>query len=241
MLPLIIGVIALLLLFFKFLGYAKKRNKATSLKVGKKTYVEELLYTFHLIFHPFDGFWDLKHEKRGSVRAGSTILAVTIVAFFYQAIGTGYMHNPKGDYSTVFLQIIAVLVPVLLWIVGNWCLTTLFDGEGSFKDIYIATTYSLAPLPLFVILSTILSNVLTISEGSIVTLLVSIGYVWVGILLFFGMVVTHDYSIGKNVITTLGTIVAMAVIMFIIILFSSLLMKMITFVIAIFTEIGNRM
>ena len=240
MLPLIIGVIALLLLFFKFLGYAKKRNKATSLKVGKKTYVEELLYTFHLIFHPFDGFWDLKHEKRGSVRAGSTILAVTIVAFFYQAIGTGYMHNPKGDYSTVFLQIIAVLVPVILWIVGNWCLTTLFDGEGSFKDIYIATTYSLAPLPLFVILSTILSNVLTISEGSIVTLLVSIGYVWVGILLFFGMVVTHDYTTGKNVITTLGTIVAMAVIMFIVILFSSLVMKMATFLISFGTEIINR-
>jgi hypothetical protein len=73
-----------------------------------------------------------------------------------------------------------------------------------------------------------------------VNLIVTIGYVWVAILLFFGMVVTHDYSIGKNVITTLGTIVAMAVIMFIIILFSSLLMKMITFVIAIFTEIGNR-
>jgi hypothetical protein len=98
----------------------------------------------------------------------------------------------------------------------------------------------LAPLPLFVILSTILSNVLTISEGSIVTLLVSIGYVWVGILLFFGMVVTHDYTTGKNVITTLGTIVAMAVIMFIVILFSSLVMKMATFLISFGTEIINR-
>ena len=54
------------------------------------------------------------------------------------------------------------------------------------------------------------------------------------------MVVTHDYSTGKNVITTLGTIVAMAVIMFIIILFSSLVVKMVTFVISIITEIGNR-
>jgi len=73
-----------------------------------------------------------------------------------------------------------------------------------------------------------------------VSMLVTIGYIWVGILLFFGMVVTHDYTTGKNVITTLGTIVAMAVIMFIAILFSSLVMKMVTFLIAIFTEIGNR-
>ena len=63
----------------------------------------------------------------------------------------------------------------------------------------------------------------------------------VGILLFFGMSVTHDYSIGKNIITTLGTIVAMAVIIFIAVLFSSLVMKMAGFIIGIFTEIGNRM
>ena len=240
MIPLIIGVIVLLLLFFKFLGWAKKKNKATSLKVGKKTFGEELVYVTHLIFHPFDGFWDLKHEKRGSVRAATTILGVTIVAFFYQAIGTGYMHNPKGDYSTVFMQIVAVLVPVILWVIGNWCLTTLFDGEGSLKDIYIATCYSLAPLPVFVILSTILTNVLTVSEGGIIGLLVGFGYVWVGILLFFGMAVTHDYTTGKNLIAVIGSVVAMAVIMFIVILFSSLVMKMALFLISLFTEVFDR-
>ncbi len=240
MLPLVIGALALIVLFFKFLGYAKKRNKAATLKVGKKSYAEELLFVTHIIFHPFDGFWDLKHEKRGSVRAGTTILLVTILAFFYQAIGTGYMHNPRGDYSTVFLQVIAVIVPVILWVVGNWCLTTLFDGEGSFKDIYIATCYSLAPLPLLVTISTILTNVLTVTEGSIITLLVTFGYIWVGILLFFGMVVTHDYTTGKNFIATIGTIVAMAVIIFIILLFSSLVIKMISFLVALFTEIFNR-
>ena len=240
LLPIVIVVIAIIVLLVKFLGYAKKRNKAVSLKVGKKTYAEELLYVFHLIFHPFDGFWDLKHEKRGSVRASLTIMLITIVAFFYQAIGQGYSFNPRGDYSTVFVQVIAVAVPVILWCVGNWCLTTLFDGEGSFKDIIIATGYSLAPLPVFVILSTILTNLMTAQEGSMVNLLVSIGYVWVGFLLFFGMMVVHDYSMGKNFATVLGTIVAMAIIIFVIVLFSSLVAKMVTFVFAIFSEIGNR-
>jgi hypothetical protein len=61
------------------------------------------------------------------------------------------------------------------------------------------------------------------------------------LLLFFGTLVTHDYSLGKNFITILGTILAMAVIMFVIILFSSLVIKMVTFVIAVFKEVGNRM
>jgi len=233
-------LIIVLVLFFKFLGYAKKKNKATSLKVGRKTYWEELLYSFHLVFHPFDGFWDLKHEKRGSVRAATTILGIAIISMFYQSIGKGYLFNPRGTYSTIFFAILTIAVPVFLFAVSNWCLTTLFDGEGSFKDIYIATCYSLAPLPLFVIISTVLTNVLTASEGSIVSLLVTVGFVWVALLLFFGMVVTHDYSIGKNIITIIGTIVAMVVIMFVAILFSSLIIKMVSFLISLFAEIGNR-
>ena len=236
-----IAAIALIVGAVKFLGYAKRKNKETSLKVGRKTYWEELLYSFHLCFHPFDGFWDLKHEKRGSVRAASTILGITIIALFYNTIGKGYLFNPEDKYSSVFVSILSVALPVILWSASNWCLTTLFDGEGSFKDIYIATCYSLAPLPLFLIVSTILTNVMTTTEGSMVSLLVTVGLIWTAMLLFFGTLVTHDYSLGKNVITMLGTILAMLVIMFVTILFSSLVMKMVSFVIAIFKEIGNRM
>ncbi len=240
LLLILVLAIGLIVLVVKFFGYASKKNKVTTLKVGKKTYWEELIYAFYLVFHPFDGFWDLKHEKRGSVRASATIMGITILAFFYQAIGRGYTFNPTNEYSTIFMQILSVAMPILLWCVANWCLTTLFDGEGSFKDIFIATGYACAPLPVFVIISTILTNVMTQSEGQIVNLLVTFGYIWVGILLFFGMVVTHDYSINKNFVTVLGTIVAMAVIMFVVILFSSLVMKMLTFVVSIFSEIGSR-
>jgi len=202
--------------------------------------VEELLYAFHLPFHPFDGFWDLKHEKRGSVRAATTIIALTVLAFFYQSIGQGYTFNPRGSYTTVFIQILSIVVPIALWTVSNWCLTTLFDGEGSLKDIYIATGYALAPLPLFVLISTILTNVLSSSEGTIPNMLITIAFIWVVMLLFFGTMVTHDYTLNKNFITILGTIVAAAVIMFVAILFSSLVVKMVGFLISLVTEIGDR-
>ena len=238
--PIIILVIVALVLVAKFLGYAKKKNKATALKVGKKTYWEELLYSFHLVFHPFDGFWDLKHEKRGSVRGATTIIAITIAAFFYNSIGKGYAFNPRGETSNILVIIGGVCLVLFLFEISNWCLTTLFDGEGSFKDIYIAVGYSLAPLPIFLVISTVLTNFMTTSSQSIITLIVTIGYVWVGILLYFGTLVTHDYSLKKNIVTILGTIVAMLVIAFIAVLFFSLVAKMVTFVLSIFTEIGNR-
>lgn len=86
-------------------------------------------------------------------------------------------------------------------------------------------------------LATLLTHVVTNSEAGFVSLLLSLCYVWVGLLLFFGTMVTHDYSMGKNVITLIGTLVCACVIMFIMVLFSSLLIKMVSFISSIITEI----
>ena len=234
----VIAIIVLLVLFNK---YAAKLNKKTQLKKGRKTFWEELIYANHLIVHPFDGFWDLKHEYRGSVRASFVWLALAVLTFYYQSVGTGYVFNPRQRYSTILIQLSAVLVPVLLWSVANWCLTTLFDGEGSFKDIFVATCYALVPIPILIIPSVILSNFALVSESTIINLLVSIAFIWCGLLIFFGMMVTHDYTFGKNVIISLATIVGMGVIMFIGILFSTLLAKIVSFISSIVTEITYRM
>ncbi|MBO6020175.1 MAG: YIP1 family protein, partial [Clostridia bacterium] len=155
-------------------------------------------------------------------------------------IGQGYIFDPYRGGSSIIFQIVSITLPVLIWVTANWCLTTLFDGEGSFRDVFVATTYSLAPLPPLVVLSTLLSNVLTQPEGAIAKMLVMIGFIWTLFLIFFGMLVTHGYSLPKNIITTLGTIVAVAVLIFLAVLFSSLVGKMIQFVSSIVIEVSNR-
>ena len=236
-----IAVIIICVACSKFLGWAKKVNKRVATAGEKRTYGQEILYAFHLIFHPFDGFWDLKHEKRGSVRAAVTILGALLVTFYYHAIGQGYIMNPQGSYATFFGTALSVGAPFALWVIGNWCLTTLFDGEGSLKDIFIATCYSLVPVILIMIPVTIATNFVVTEEVSLLNVILAISYIWAGMLIFFGMQVTHDYSMGKNVLTIFGTIVAMIVIMFIAILFTSLLGKMVSFITNIITELQFRM
>lgn len=236
-----IVVVVLLVLLVKFFGYANKVNKSVTTSSGKRTFKQEVMYAFHLIFHPFDGFWDLKHEKRGSLRGALFYLVLALIAICYNSVGRAYIFNPRASYASMFSTCISLLVPVLLWVTANWCLTTLFDGEGSIKDIFIATCYSLVPLILFMIPATAITNVLTLSEASIYNMLMTLGWVWVGILIFFGTMVTHDYSLMKNVITTIGTVVGMAFIMFCGVLFSTLLVKMVNFISGIVTEISYRM
>ena len=233
-------VIVLCVLISKFMRYANKINKKAAVSGKKHTFKEELLYCFHVMFHPFDGFWDLKHEKRGSVRAASVFMGITVIAMFYKSVGSGYVLNPRGEYSTIFMQFLVVVIPVLLFAVANWCLTTLFDGEGSFRDIYIAIGYALPPIALTMIPTTIASNFVVSSETDILNLITVIGFIWAAFLIIFGMQVTHDYSIGKNILTTGGTIVGMAFIMFLAVLFTSLVVDMVTFVTGIISEVTYR-
>ncbi len=239
---LLIIIVAVIVLILKFFGWAAKVNRrgATDGK-AKKSFGQELLYGFHVIFHPFDGFYDLKHERRGSVRASIVFIVVTIIAFFYQSVGQGYVLNPTGTASTIVAQALSILIPLALFVVGNWCLTTLFEGEGSFKDIFIACSYSLLPLPLLIIPATLCSNWVTNSEKSIITFIGTLAFVWVFLLLYFGVMVTHDYTLGKNLITIAGTLVAMACIIFIVLLFSVLLSKLVSLGTNIVTEIQYRM
>ena len=241
---LIIAVaVALIFGIAKFIGFAGKVNDRTAVKKGKKNFGEEILYAFHVSMHPFDGFWDLKHEKRGSVRGALFWLAMVIIAFVYQSFGTGYAISGSTNTSaaqSIISQALGVVVPLMLFVTANWCLTTLFDGEGSFKDVFIAMCYAISPLSYLTVAATIVSNFVTNSESGFVTLLMGLGWAWTILLIVLGMMTTHDYSLFKNGLTLIGTIVGMAIIMFLMILFSGLLIKMASFVSNIATELSFR-
>ena len=238
LLLLIVVVIVGISLFFKWMA---KINKRVATSGKKRTFGQEIAYGFHIILHPFDGFWDLKHEKRGSVRGAIFFIVLAIATFYYQAIGQGYLLDPYASLASVWGQIFGVLVPLFLFVLANWCLTTLFEGEGSFKDIFVACSYSLLPIPLLVIPTTIYSNFCITTETDIIGFISAFAFIWLGLLIFFGTMVTHDYSMGKNVITVLGTIVGMVFIMFLAVLFTTLVGKIVGLITNIVDEIQYRL
>ena len=234
-------VVAVVFGLSKLFGWAKKVNKAATLKKGRRSFKEEVLYAFHIFGHPFDGFWDLKHENRGSVRGATFWVVLAVLSFTYQSVRQAYLFNPTGATSSIFTQAISILMPLFLWVTANWCLTTLMDGEGSYKDIYVATGYSLAPLPFLVIPSVLLTHIFSLNEAGIVSLLVTFAWIWVGLLVFCGMMITHNYTLFSNFLTCIGTIVGAAFIMFVGLLFTGLIQKIVGFISSIVSELSLRM
>ncbi len=201
-------------------------------------YARELKYGLHVIFHPFDGFWDLKREHRGSLAAALTFVALTIIITTMEKQLTGFLFNEvRLKDVNVVVDILTVIILYVLWCVANWCLTSLMDGEGKMKDIFIAIGYALVPLILIRLPMIVLSLGITSGEGTFYYILGAASYIWTGFLIFFGTMVTHQYSFGKTVLTCVCTIVGMGIIMFIGLLFFNVIQQMLTFATTIYKEL----
>lgn len=206
-----------------------------------RTVFDGLRYAFYILGHPFDGFWCAQREKRGNAASASVIVGLLVAVTIFSRRVTGYIfnYNRPGD-SNFFSEIVGIVAPLLLWCVVNWSVTTLMDGEGTFRDIYIATAYAMTPLVLLTFVQTLLSRVITLEAQGIYTLLSGIALLWTGFLLFTGMMTIQQYSIKKTVLTVIIDIVGMLAILFFFLLFFALIQQAVNFAYVLYTEFTLR-
>jgi len=193
------------------------------------------------IFHPFNGFWELKYEKKGRIWLTLLILAALTVLYIMKRQYSGFIFNMRlTDEVNSLDEIKYIVIPFFLWCIANWSLTTLMDGEGKFKEIVVAAGYALIPLVLVQIPLILLSNISTAKEAAFYYLLESIAFGWVAWLLFVGMQTVHQYSVSKTIVTMLLTVVVIGIFIFLAMLFFALLQQMLVFVTTIYREIVFR-
>lgn len=155
---------------------------------------------------------------------------------------TNYLFN--GSYGTQISpikEISMVVLPLLLWVLANWCVTTLANGEGSMKDIYKFTGYALMPMVLMTVLNICLSHIFILDEAMYITFFSSLGVVWTGILLFVGNTVTHRYTVASSLGSILLSGVGMAIIVFIALLIITTYQRIYNFIDSIIIELTYRM
>jgi len=238
---LVVILIVLILAFFIVQPILKKKLNFSE-KLEKSKLYREIHYSSYTMFHPFDGYWDLKREKRGSLAAANILTGLFIIAYALRVQFSGYLFTGTlPSQVNVLYEIVKIVIPLGLWVISNWCFTTLMDGEGKMKDIYIATAYSLKPYIITAVPLWILSMVLTQEEAFIYTAFSTIVLFWTLALLFFGMMVTHDYSFGKAVITAILTLIGICLILFIALTFTNIIQKIYDFVSDVYREFTYRL
>lgn len=205
-------------------------------------YKADMRYMWHVIFRPFDGFWDMAHEGKGSLAAATTYLVLFLITYVGKYMYTNFQFvDTPVQYINVFEEVISILLPFLLLITANWGLTTLFDGKGRFQDIYKALCYALAPYVLIQLPLILVSNIITFDEASFYYVLMTISLIWVVFLAFVALMQVHDYGPGKTIIFLIATVVGLLIIIFLILTFFSLLSDAASYFVSLAREIMFRM
>lgn len=200
-------------------------------------------FPFHLIFHPFAGFWELKYERsrKANLIVSLSILALLAVTNILGSQYSGFVvHLYNPDDMNSLMEIVYVVVPVLFWCVANWSLTTLMDGEGKFVEIFESACFALIPMIIIRFPWIWLSNAITLQESAFYYFSDSVAVLWSLYLLFVGNMTVHQFTPAKTVATMLLTVVAIGFLAFICLLFFSLLQQIVSFVTVIYQEISLR-
>jgi hypothetical protein len=198
-------------------------------------------WPFYVMRHPFEGYEDLRWKKGYNMRVALVIVLAFFIVSVMRDLLLGFLYG-GGEIKifNVVPYISSTVILFFMWVIGNWALCTLFDGEGSMKNICCVTAFALVPMILSMILCTILSNVLLTTEFAFYSGVEWLGYIWSLIMLLSGMRVVHQYSVPKTLIAVIFTVLAMLVMMFIAVLLMTLFQQVFIFGYSIFTEIQYR-
>ena len=211
-------------------------------KAWLSRYRQSLRYALYVITHPFDGFWDLIHEKKGSIAAANTFLIMFLLIRVLKLIATNFQFiSAPIQHINVFEEMGSLLLPFIVLCVANWAMTTLFEGKGRFKDIYMGMCYALVPYILLQLPMILVSNMLTYEEGSFYSVLLAFSMIWCFFLVFVGLMEIHDYGPGKTFIFLIVTVVGACVILFLMLVFFSLLSDAVAFFVSFYREIVFRL
>jgi hypothetical protein len=216
--------------------------KLKQFQTPKEKYFDSLKFALYCMTHPMDGFWDLTHEKRGTYAAANTILFASLLVRILKLRYTSFLFlNVYWEDLNIFLYLASILFPLSLWVVGNWALTTLFDGKGRLGQVYMATCYAFIPYPLIQFPLMVFSNFVTVEEGAFYETLSAMTLIYAAILVVVAMGQIHEYSAGKNLLFTVATLFAMLVMIFILMVFFSMISQGVSYFISLAKEFMFRL
>jgi Yip1 domain. len=193
------------------------------------------------MFHPFQGFEEIKLKKKGSLRLSVLILAIWFLSAIMSRQLTGFIFNPyRVDKLNIFALLPSTIILFSVWVISNWAFCTLLDGNGSFKEIWIVSSYALVPYITFTFICIFLSNFITIEGAVFLNWIYSAGQWWTVILMILGLREMHQYTFKKTLMSILLTILGIFIIAFLTLLVFSLYNQVATFFKTIYNELIYR-
>lgn len=196
---------------------------------------------FSTLVHPFEAFKQIKYMGKGSVLLALIVMVLYFVSTLAVDMYSGFMHVlfNKSTYNATFTFLTTVGL-IVLFSVCNWGMATLFEGKGTFKEVFVTTCYAFIPQIINNLFFAVFSNVFTPEEGLILTVVNVVCTALSLIIICVGMMEIHEFGMLKFVGIVIITIFAMAVVIFVAFMVGILIAQMVNFIDTIVQEVKYR-
>ena len=209
----IIGSLIIILIVLNklhILDKPKQGLRVVKEKAFKVKLIKEICHLFRFIRHPLDGFYENRRLDAMSVKAATFwyvwFFVLTVLASFF----TGFVFNPGDKQSITIVSILLEsILPLLLFVICNYLISSIRSGSGRFKDVYINSICCLAPYLLFMPFVIFLSNFVIESEAFFYTLPHLVLWGWSFVLMYFMVKDIQEFNFGENNSNILLTILTM--------------------------------
>lgn len=211
-------ILILLFIFvvtFEVLGRIFKKNNINFKIEVKSRLLNDILYLKNLLRHPIDSFYYLKKGTHGSILSATIIYALFILVVTFDYMGRSFLFNLNTAERSVGYIVSTTTVSIFLWVISNYLVSSINEGKGTLKNIYIFTAYSAAPYIIFQPFIILLTYTLTYNESFLIDFGSFFIISWTIIVLFIGVKETHDYEVKGTIGNILYSIVWILIIILI--------------------------
>jgi tetratricopeptide (TPR) repeat protein len=239
-------VLGIILLFIVGPIYRAIRRRAPALAAVERPFrrarqikfVDDLMYQFHVMRKPNDGFYYIRKGRKGSLLAAALIVAGFFVVFMFFIAGKGFVYQEvlaeDIDFTSV---IIGFFGGIFLFLFSNYLGTSINDGRGDMKDLFMMFAYSLAPLWIAMALVIGMSYVLTLNEVFALNLIMIIGWSWWAVQLVLGLREVHEYNTRSAIMSIVFSIAFMLVLLIVTVIITVMGQQVYQFFLAIAKEL----
>lgn len=190
----------------------KRKRRELGQKLKKLPVIGEIGYAFKCTKHPIDRYYDIRVGKNGSPLAALIIYVVFFGVYMLYQTGKGFIYQYTDvedmDMGAVIVGFFAILI---LFIICNYLVTSITDGDGTLKQVFMIPAYGLMPAMFAMLITTGMSYVLTYNESFILTVIMVIGVGWTIAVIFEGLATVHDYDFKKMILSLIITVVFMLI------------------------------
>jgi len=193
------------------------------------------------LLHPFESFGAIKYKNMGSVLISCILLTLLFISAVVCENYSNFRYTSfDAATSNSLFMLVRTVGFVLLAVISNWAVCVLLEGKGRFKDIFVTVCYAVLPLIVGNIVNTVASYLIISPDSTVIGAITLVCTILTGILVTVGLMVIHEYSLPKFLISVLLTVFAMILVVFMLFMVGMLVSQLWSFLDTVFMEATYR-